>query len=68
MRYELESLEQARAAARDDDLDEMELDEDEYDDDDVEDLDDDDLVDLDDEYDDLDVQRPKPGHPHRFDE
>jgi hypothetical protein len=69
---EFESLAEVLARGRTgDDLDEEPLDEDDLDDDeddDDEDLDDDDLVDLDDEYDDEEEHRHRPGHPPRYDE
>ena len=68
---EFESLTEVQARGRtDDDLDEEPLDEDDVDDDeDDDDLDlDDDLIELDDEYDDEEEHRPKPGHPPRYDD
>ena len=52
----------------DDDLDDdLDDDDDDDDDDDFDDLDDD-LVDLDDEYDIEDEERPRPGHPGKYDD
>ena len=67
-----DDIEDELSAADDDDLDDEALDDEELDDDDLDDEDDDDLdddlIDLDDEFDTEDEEKPHPGHPRKYED